>query len=217
MENKALKILNLLKKEYPSVRTALSFKNPLELLVATILSAQCTDMRVNIVTKDLFKKYTCVDDFAAASQEKFEKDIKSTGFYRNKAKNIIAAAKMIKKDFKGKVPDTMEDLIKLTGVARKTANVILHSAFSKEEGIAVDTHVIRLSGLLGLTKSKDPVKIEQDLIPLIPKKDWGRFALLLTQHGRMICVARKPMCGKCVLRKICPSAFKVTFKAKGNS
>lgn len=213
MKNSAPDVLRLLKKEYPHVRTALSFGNPWELLAAVVLSAQCTDARVNIVTKDLFKKYKTVSDYARASQEEFEKDVKSTGFYRNKTKNIIAAAKMLLKDFDGKVPDNMRDLIKLPGIARKSANVILHSVFGKEEGIAVDTHVIRLSGLLGLSKSKDPVKIELDLMPLIPRKDWGKFALLLTRHGREICAARRPLCSKCVLKKICPSAFKV----KGSS
>jgi endonuclease III len=205
-------VLNILGKEYPSVKTALDYETPLQLLVAVILSAQCTDARVNIVTKDLFKKYRNIEDFASASQEEFEKDVHSTGFYRNKTKNILGACKMLLEDFGGEVPGTMEELIKLPGVARKTANVILHSAFGKEEGIAVDTHVIRLSGLIGLTKHKDPVKIEKDLVKITPPKDWGKFALTLTQHGREICVARKPHCSKCKLNKICKSAF----KAKGS-
>ncbi len=197
-----------LKKLYPYTKTALRHSNPLQLLVATILSAQCTDVRVNIVTKELFRKYKTAEDFADAPQEVFEQEIRSTGFYRNKAKNIIAAAKKIIKEFGGKVPDNMEDLISLPGVARKTANVVLGDAFGKNEGIAVDTHVMRLAGRLGLSRYTDPVKIEKDLMELVPRKNWAVFSHLLIFHGRAVCAARKPNCEECDTNKFCPSAFK---------
>ncbi|HLB71113.1 MAG TPA: endonuclease III [Candidatus Methanoperedens sp.] len=200
-------ILSLLKKEYPNVKIALGYSNPLELLIATILSAQCTDRKVNEVTKTLFKKYRTPQDYIAATQEKLEEEIYSTGFYRNKARNIRNLCKMLVKDFDGKVPDTMEDLVKLSGVARKTANIVLSGAFGKIEGIAVDTHVKRVSARLGLTANTDPDKIEKDLMDIIPKKDWDVFSLLLIQHGRQICTAKKPLCGECILNKLCPSAF----------
>ncbi len=199
------KILKLLKKEYPKVGIALKFNNPIELLVATILSAQCTDARVNMVTERLFKKYKKVEDYAGADLKSFEKEIYSTGFYKNKAKNIIASAKKILKDFNGKVPDTMDGLLQLPGVARKTANVVLFNGFGKTEGIVVDTHVLRLSRRLGLTKNKNPEKIEQDLKKLLNKKEWGRFSYLLMEHGRRICKARNPRCLDCVINKFCPS------------
>ena len=186
--------------------TALKHKEPLQLLVATILSAQCTDERVNKVTKDLFKKYKKTQDYAKAKQAVFEKEIRSTGFYRNKAKNIIATAKKIGGDFGGKVPDTMEELITLPGVARKTANIVLFHAYGKNEGIAVDTHVKRVSGRLGLTDKTDPQKIEQDLIKLFEKDKWGHVSNLLIAHGRKICDARKPLCPECPAKRICPSA-----------
>jgi endonuclease-3 len=201
----ALKIIQLLKKEYPQPKTALAYSNPLEILVATILSAQCTDKRVNIVTQPLFKKYRTVQDYAKANLKAFENEIRSTGFYRNKAKNIINAAKKIVSDFGGKVPDTMQGLITLPGVARKTANIVLISGFGKTEGIAVDTHARRLSQRLGLSKSDDPVKIEQDLMQLMPKKEWGIVNFLLVDHGRAICAAKKPLHDKCVLYDLCPS------------
>ena len=200
-------ILSLLKKEYPNVKIALGYSNPLELLIATILSAQCTDRKVNEVTKTLFEKYRTPQDYIAATQEKLEEEIYSTGFYRNKARNIRNLCKMLVKDFDGKVPDTMEDLVKLSGVARKTANIVLSGAFGKIEGIAVDTHVKRVSARLGLTANTDPDKIEKDLMDIIPKKDWDVFSLLLIQHGRQICTAKKPLCGECILNKLCPSAF----------
>ena len=203
----ARQIYNILKKHYRGV-IALKFQNPLELLVATILSAQCTDKRVNIVTETLFKKYSSAKDYAKANQTVFENDIHSTGFYRNKTKNIIATAKLIEEHHNGKVPNTMKYLLTLPGVARKTANIILWNAFGKNEGIPVDTHVIRLSNRLGLTKHKDPVKIEKDLMPLIPKKDWGAFNLRLVEHGREICQARKPKCHICPVAHICPSRDK---------
>jgi len=204
-ENKIDKILNFLTKEYPDVKIALNYSNPLEILVSTILSAQCTDVRVNLVTKTLFKKYRIVEDYAQADIKTFEQDIRSTGFYHNKAKNIIAAAQKIIKEFNGKIPDTMEGLIQLPGVARKTANIVLFNGFGKIEGIAVDTHVRRLSRRLGLSKNDDPVKIEQDLMKLLDRIEWGRFSHLLIAHGRKICDAKKPKCLECVLQKLCPS------------
>lgn len=201
------KIIEILQKEYPDAKTALKFSNPLEILVATILSAQCTDERVNKVTAELFKKYKTVDDYANANIKKFEQEIKSTGFYKMKAKNIINAAKMIKEKFNGKVPDNMEDLLKLPGVARKTANVVLGNAYGKVEGIVVDTHVRRLSYRIGLTKNTDPNKIEQDLMKIVPKDKWFIFSYLLIDHGRKICTARKPLCDKCVIEKLCEKNF----------
>ncbi len=206
-DDKANEILALLKNEYPEIKIALHYSNPLELLIATILSAQCTDKQVNVVTKKLFAKYRTLQDFVGISQEELEKVIYSTGFYRNKAKNIINACKIIVSDYNSNVPDTMEELLKLPGVARKTANIVLSGAFGKIEGMAVDTHVKRLSGRLGLTAHTDPEKIEKDLLKIIPKKDWDLFSLLLINHGRKVCAARKPMCGDCVLNKLCPSAF----------
>lgn len=204
-KNNVARILSLLKKEYPKATTALLHKNTLQLLVATILSAQCTDKRVNIVTKALFKKYKTAKDFANANRKEFEKDIRSTGFYRNKAKNIVGAAKMIVGKFKGRVPSSMEELIELPGVARKTANIVLSYGFGKTEGIAVDTHVKRLSFRLGLTKNNDPIKIERDLMRALDKKDWASVNTLLVAHGRAVCKAGKPLCPECALGKLCPS------------
>ena len=201
-------IVRRLKKTYPRAAIALHFHNPLELLVATILSAQCTDKKVNEVTEDLFKHYRSVDDYAEADPAQFEQAIRSTGFYRNKAKNIIAAAQKIMSDFKGTVPQAMDALVSLPGVARKTANIVLFSGFGIIEGIAVDTHVRRLSQRLGLTMHDDPSKIEQDLMGLVAKKDWGFFSYLLIEHGRAICAAKKPLCPECVLKDICPSRKK---------
>lgn len=198
-------ILKLLKKAYPDAKVVLNHTNPLEILVSTILSAQCTDTRVNSVTRTLFRKYKTVEDYANADIKTFEQEIRSTGFYHNKAKNIISAAKKILKEFNGKIPDSMEKLTQLPGVARKTANIVLFNGFNKVEGIAVDTHVRRLSQRLGLSKSDDPNKIEQDLMGLLDKKEWGRFNYLLVEHGRKICNAKKPKCFDCVLRNLCPS------------
>lgn len=206
-------ILKLLKKEYPKAKIALHFRNPLEILVSTILSAQCTDKRVNIVTETLFKKYKDAKDYASADLKSFQEEIRSTGFYRNKAKNIIASAKIIVKEFGGKVPDAMEELLRLPGVARKTANIVLFNGFGKVEGIAVDTHVRRLSQRLGLSKNDDPVKIEQDIIKLLDKKEWGGVSYLLIEHGRKVCDARKPKCPECILQKLCPSK-KIFFPSK---
>jgi endonuclease-3 len=201
------KVFSILKSCYPDARTALEFQTAHQLLVATILSAQCTDSRVNLVTHDLFRKYKSAEEFAAADPGEMEEDIHSTGFYRNKAKSIIGASRMIMEKFGGQVPSTMEELITLPGVARKTANVVLSEAFHKQEGIAVDTHVIRLSQLLGLSTSNDAQKIEIELMARIPREDWGLSSNLLILHGRNICVARKPKCDTCRLNKLCPAAF----------
>jgi len=199
-------ILRILHREYPQSRTALRFETPLQILVATILSAQCTDERVNQITPSLFKKYRTAGDFAGADRETLEKEIRSTGFFRNKARSIIGASKMIVEAFGGNVPDSMEKLIALPGVARKTANIVLSSAFGKAEGIAVDVHVKRLSGRLGLSREHDPNKIERDLMAFVPKKDWIDFNYMMVNHGRKTCQARKPRCPDCPLRRLCPSA-----------
>ncbi len=202
---KIRRILDLLKNEYPEIATALHFKDPLQLLVATILSAQCTDVRVNLVTEDLFKKYRTAEDYATANPRIFEEEIRSTGFYRNKTKNIIGAARKIVDEFNGRVPDTMEELIQLPGVARKTANIVLANGYGKIEGIAVDTHVKRLSRLLGLTENRDPNKIERDLMKITPREEWSNLSHLLIFHGRAVCIARRPQHDKCVLYSMCPS------------
>lgn len=208
-------IIRLLRKHYPESRTALEFRTPFEILVATILAAQCTDERVNKVTPGLFQKYPTPAHFARANRGRLEQEIRSTGFFRNKAKNIIGASKMIVEEFGGAVPDSMDELVRLPGVARKTANIVLSSGFGKAEGIAVDTHARRLSQRLGLSRESDPVKIERDLMAIIPKRDWLDFNYMLVAHGRAICQARKPKCPECPLRKICPSA-RVFFPELGN-
>jgi len=203
-------IIAELRHLYPDAEISLNFSNPLELLVATQLSAQSTDKGVNIVTADLFKKYRRVEDYAMVSQEELERDIRSTGFYHNKAKNIRAAAQRIITNYGGEVPRTMEDLVTLPGVGRKTANVVLGNAFGIVEGIAVDTHVGRLTRRLGWTTNEDPVKVEQDLMRIIPRKDWLHLPYMLIRHGRAICTARKPLCAQCALVHLCPSAFRVS-------
>jgi endonuclease III len=214
-ESKANRILRVteliakLKTAYPDARCALTHGNPLKLMIATILSAQCTDKRVNVVTKTLFKKYKTPQDYADAPQEELENDIRSTGFFRNKAKNIRGACAKIISDFDGNVPGTMEQLLTLPGVARKTANCVLGNAFGVAEGVVVDTHVMRLSGRLGLTKHTEPVKIERDLIELVPRDEWILWSHLLIFHGRATCTARKPNCDNCCISAICPSAGKV--------
>lgn len=190
-----------LKKLFPEAKTALNFSNVFELLVAVILSAQCTDKKVNEVTEKLFKKYKKVNDYAQARQKEFEKDVRPTGFYRNKAKNILATAKIIRDKFGGKVPDSMEQLLTLPGVARKTANIVLSSGYGKIEGIAVDTHVKRLSLLHELTKEKNPDKIEQDLIEIIPRKEWADFNHRMVDYGREYCPAKKHDHEDCPLEK----------------
>jgi len=200
------KIWPILKKTFPEAKIALKFRDPLELLIATILSAQCTDVRVNIVTKDLFKKYKSADDWVKADIKQIEPDIKSTGFYHNKAVNIKGACTAIIEKFGGEVPSTMEKLLELPGVGRKTANVVLGNAFGIP-GIVCDTHVIRLSRRLGLSENTDPVKLEFDLAEIVPKRNWILFSHLLIFHGRYICKARKPDCENCPISKYCPAAF----------
>lgn len=197
-------IIKRLKKEYPNAHCALNYTNPFELLVATILSAQCTDVRVNKVTADLFRKYKTPKDYINVPQTELEQDIRSTGFYRNKAKNIQAACEKIIEDFNGEIPNDMEKLLTLNGVARKTANVVLGNAFGIASGVVVDTHVRRLSNRLGLTEEQNPVKIENNLNELVPKNDWVMFPHWLIWHGRAVCKARKPLCEECVLEDICP-------------
>lgn len=209
-KERAAKILELLEKEHPDAKIALNFSNPLELLVATVLSAQATDEQINKVTKNLFKKYTKPEDYAKADITELEQDIRSTGFYHNKAKNVQNAAKILVEKFHSQVPRTMEELLELPGVARKTANIVLYGAYGKVEGIAVDTHVRRLAQRLGLTENEDQDKIEQDLMRLVPKDQWMHLTDLLIFHGRRVCAAKKPNCAGCVLKKICPSAFTFT-------
>ena len=197
------KIMAVLDKEYPDVKCSLDHKNPLQLLVATILSAQCTDERVNIVTKALFKKYKKSSDYAEANLKELEEDVRSTGFFRNKAKNIKELNRVLTAKYKGQVPKTQKEMVELPGVGRKTANVVLATAYGIP-GITVDTHVGRLSQRLGLTENKDPVKIEFDLMEQIPKEQWDRFSLQLIAHGRAVCQSRKPQCPLCPLLKLCP-------------
>ncbi len=204
-KKRAQKLLILLKKEYPGATVALESSNPLELLIATILSAQCTDERVNQVTKTLFKKYCSPRDYLRVPEEEFEQDIRSTGFYRNKARNIRAACQMLIDRYNSQVPKTMEELVELPGVARKTANIVLSHAYGVVEGIAVDTHVRRLAQRLGFTEHNDPDKIEADLCKLFPKKEWKIVSDVLILHGRAVCFARKPNHAGCVVRDLCPS------------
>ncbi len=204
-KNRMLLIIKRLRREYPVLRSALNFRYPFELLVATILSAQTTDAHVNKVTERLFVKYRKLDDYIAASPEEFIQDVRSVNFFNNKAKNILAAARMIKETYGGRVPQSMEELVSLPGVARKTANIILYNAFGMTEGIAIDTHVKRLANRLGLTLHDDPVKIEHDLMAITPKKEWGDLTHLLIAHGRAVCQARRPEHQKCILANICPS------------
>ncbi|MCD6229703.1 MAG: endonuclease III [Candidatus Diapherotrites archaeon] len=206
-KNLAGTVFSLLENKYQKTHTTLCYSNPLEILVATILSAQCTDKRINKVTKELFKKYVTVDDYADADISEFEKDIKSTGFYRNKAKNIKETSRIIREEFDSEVPGSMQDLLGLPGVGRKTANVVLLNAFGAVEGIAVDTHVKRLSFRLGFSSSTSPENIERDLVGLFPKNKWGLVSDLIIAHGRQVCTARKPSCNDCVISKLCPSAF----------
>ena len=204
---RAQKIMELLEKEHPDAEIALHYKNPLELLVATILSAQATDEQINAITPKLFQKYTTAKDYANAERTELEQDIKSSGFYHNKAKNIQNTAKMLVDKYNGQVPRTMEELVELPGVARKTANIVLFNAYGVIAGVAVDTHVRRLAQRLGLSENSDPNKIEKDLMNLVPKDKWMRITDLLIFHGRRVCTAKKPRCDACVLNKICPSAF----------
>jgi endonuclease-3 len=208
-KDRVSKIIRILSNEYPGSRTALAFETPLQILVATILSAQCTDERVNKITPALFAKYPTAEAFAAADRAELERDIRPAGFFRNKAKSIVGAARTIVENFGGRVPVTMAELVTLPGVARKTANIVLSSAFGKAEGIAVDVHVKRLSGRLGLSRQAEPEKIEQDLLKIVPLKHWLDFNYLLVNHGRAVCQARKPKCPVCKIARLCPSAGKV--------
>lgn len=207
LKARAQQIVTALKKTYPDATCALNHTNPLELLIATILSAQCTDERVNIVTATLFRKYNNAGEFAAADPAELERDINSVTFFRNKAKAIQTTCRLLTEKHNSQVPQTLEELVKLSGVGRKTANVVLGTAFGIPTGVVVDTHVMRLTQLLGLTKNKEPEKIEQDLIALLPKKEWIDFSHRLIWHGRRICKARKPACDACSLETYCPSSL----------
>jgi len=200
-------VIRRLKRAYPDAKCSLNHSNPFELLVATILSAQCTDDRVNIVTADLFRKYKKPEDYLKVPPRELEKDIQSTGFFRNKTKSIQGTSKLLAEEYGGQVPHTMDELLELPGVARKTANVVLGNAFGVKAGVVVDTHVTRLSHRLAFTEQKTAEKIEQDLIVLVPKKDWVIFPHLLIAHGRKICKARNPLCAECPIEKLCPSSF----------
>jgi len=203
-KRRAAKVVKALAQEYPDATCALDFQTPLELLVATILSAQCTDQRVNLVTKDLFQKYRTAADYARAPVAELERDIQSTGFFRNKAKSIVGCCQVLQERFGGEVPRDLDALVELPGVGRKTANVVLGTAYGIASGIVVDTHVVRVSRRLGLTAQKDPVKIEQDLMQLVPKSGWVAFSHRMIHHGRRLCTARKPQCDDCPLRPFCP-------------
>ena len=205
-------LIKLLKRAHPDAHCALNHSNAFELLIATILSAQCTDERVNIVTADLFRKYRKPEDYLKVPETELQQDIRTTGFFRNKTRSIQGACKMLVEEFDGEVPKTMEELLQLPGVARKTANVVLGVAYGVAAGIVVDTHVTRVARRLGLTKQADAVKIENDLITLVPKKDWIIFSHLLIFHGRRICKARRPLCEECPLEKLCPSSILKTGK-----
>jgi endonuclease-3 len=200
-------IIRLLRREYPDARCSLNYTNPLELLVATILSAQCTDERVNTVTADLFRKYRTCEDYLKVPRGELERDIRPTGFYRNKARAIQESCKVLWEKYGGRVPDKLEQLMELPGVARKTANVVLGNAFGIASGIVVDTHVARLASRLSLSKQKDRDKIEQDLMELVPRRDWIDFSHLMIYHGRKVCKARRPLCSECAIEKLCPSSL----------
>ncbi|MEO8436639.1 MAG: endonuclease III [Pyrinomonadaceae bacterium] len=207
LKQKTRKIIRLLKREYPNAECSLVHSNPFELLIATILSAQCTDERVNIVTADLFRKYRKPEDYLQVADTELQEDVRSTGFFRNKSKSIQGASRMLIDKYKGRVPQTMEELLELPGVARKTANVVLGNAYGISAGVVVDTHVSRLSQRLGLTRNTQPEKIELDLIALVPRKDWIQFPHLMIAHGRKVCKARRPLCELCVVEELCPSSL----------
>ena len=209
-------VIRRLKRAYPGARCSLNHSNPFELLIATILSAQCTDERVNIVTANLFRKYTKPEDYLKVAPRELEKDIQSTGFFRNKTKSIQGTSRMLTEQYHGEVPHTMDELLELPGVARKTANVVLGNAFDIKAGVVVDTHVTRLSHRLAFTQQKTAEKIEQDLIPIVPKKDWVIFPHLMIYHGRKICKARNPLCAECTIEKFCPSSYLKTGVMPGS-
>lgn len=206
-EVRILKIIELLQKEHPDAKIALHHSNPLELLIATILSAQATDEQINKITPHLFNKYRTAEDYAKVDLKELEQDVKSSGFYHNKARNIKNCCKILMEKYSGEVPKTMMELVELPGVARKTANIVLQNAYNIVEGIAVDTHVRRLAQRLGLSEHDNPEKIEKDLMRIISRNNWGRITDLLIFHGRRVCTAKKPNCTKCVLNNLCPSAF----------
>ena len=211
------KIIAKLRKAYPDAQCSLNHSNPVELLIATILSAQCTDERVNIVTADLFRKYRSCADYLNVPAEELQQDIHSTGFFRNKTRSIQGACKKMIEEHGGQVPNDIDQLLALPGVARKTANVVMGNAFGVASGVVVDTHVARLSQLLGLTKQKQPEKIERELMELVPKKDWIDFSHLLIYHGRRVCKARRPECERCVIERLCPSSLLKTAAKKSRS
>ncbi len=204
--SRAKKIVKALKTAYPGAKCSLNFKNIHQLMVATILSAQCTDERVNIVTKDLFKKYRSLKDFAGVDIRELEIDIHSTGFYKNKAKSIKTSSQQLLEHYNGNIPRTLDELVTLAGVGRKTGSVVLGAGYGLTEGVVVDTHVIRISNLLKLTNHKDALKIEKELMKILPKKDWIIFTHLIIDHGRAVCIARRPDCANCTLKNLCPSA-----------
>jgi endonuclease-3 len=216
LKQRVRKIIRLLKRAYPDAKCSLNHSNAFELLIATILSAQCTDARVNIVTQDLFRKYRKPEDYLKVSDKELQRDIRTTGFFRNKTKSIQGTAKALTQEYGGVVPSTMGELLELPGVARKTANVVLGNAFGISAGVVVDTHVTRVSHRLGLSQEKTAEKIEQDLIAIVPKKDWVIFPHLFIAHGRAICKARNPLCAECVVEKLCPSSFVKTGVMPGN-
>jgi endonuclease-3 len=207
LKKRVREVIRRLKRVYPDAKCSLTHTNPFELLIATILSAQCTDERVNIVTADLFRKYRQPEDYLKVPARELEKDIQSTGFFRNKTKSIQGTSKLLTEEYGGQVPHTMDELLELPGVARKTANVVLGNAFGIKAGVVVDTHVTRLSHRLDFTQQKTAEKIEQDLIGIVPKKDWVIFPHLMIYHGRKICKARNPLCAECVIEKQCPSSY----------
>ncbi|MEK6334484.1 MAG: endonuclease III [Acidobacteriota bacterium] len=213
-QERTQEIIKLLKRAHPDAHCALNHSNAFELLIATILSAQCTDERVNIVTADLFRKYRRPEDYLKVPATELQQDIRTTGFFRNKTKSIQGACKVLTEEFGGRVPQTMEELLTLPGVARKTANVVLGVAYEIAGGIVVDTHVSRLSQRLGLTRKKDAGKIEQELMQLVPRKDWIIFSHLLIFHGRRVCKARRPLCEECKVERLCPSSL---LKVKSQS
>jgi endonuclease-3 len=216
LKQRVRKIIRSLERAYPDAKCSLNHSNAFELLIATILSAQCTDARVNIVTQDLFRKYRKPEDYLRVSPRELQQDIRTTGFFRNKTTSIQGAAKVLHDQYGDEVPQTMDQLLELPGVARKTANVVLGNAFGISAGVVVDTHVSRLSHRLGLSRQKTAEKIEQDLIALVPKKDWVVFPHLMIANGRAVCKARNPLCSECVIEKHCPSSFLKTGVTPGS-
>jgi endonuclease-3 len=216
LKQRVRKVISKLKRAYPDAKCSLNHSNAFELLIATILSAQCTDARVNIVTQDLFRKYRKPEDYLKVSPQELQQDIRTTGFFRNKTTSIQGAAKMLHEQYGDEVPQTMDELLELPGVARKTANVVLGNAFGLSAGVVVDTHVTRLSHRLEFSEEKTAEKIEQDLIVIVPKKEWVMFPHLIIAHGRAICKARNPLCDQCAIEKLCPSSFLKTGVAPGS-